>query len=243
MAVIKGRRKFLIQPHNVDFQGYMAMSSIGHILLDAADKNADDNGFGFKDLQKINSAWVLSRLAIEMSHYPGQYEQIEVETWISGIWRIITTRDFCIRNANDQTIAHASSIWAMIDTTTRRPVDMEKLEKIHTFVYPHTSLIERPIKLIPITGELVETLKVKYSDIDINGHANSIRYIEWISNCFSLNDYRNHKLKRFEINYISEMKYGDTIEIYREEITENDFRFEIRKEGKVTARARILFEK
>ncbi len=82
---------------------------------------------------------------------------------------------------------------------------------------------------------------MKYSDIDINGHVNSIRYIQWISDCFSLDCYRKCQGKRFEINYVNEMLYDDFVEIVGNEIVSGDFRFEIRKDNKIACKARVVF--
>lgn len=82
---------------------------------------------------------------------------------------------------------------------------------------------------------------MKYSDIDINGHVNSIQYIQWISDCFTLNRYRKYQVKRFEINYMTEMLFDDFVEIVRAEVETGDFRFEIRKDDKIACRARVVF--
>jgi medium-chain acyl-[acyl-carrier-protein] hydrolase len=65
--------------------------------------------------------------------------------------------------------------------------------------------LKNQLNLGAVDGEEYDGFKVKYSDIDINGHVNSIRYIQWISDCFSLDCYRKCQVKRFEINYMTEM--------------------------------------
>jgi len=92
-----------------------------------------------------------------------------------------------------------------------------------------------------VEGEEYDGFKVKYSDIDINGHVNSIRYIQWISDCFSLDCYRKCQVKRFEINYVNEILFDEFVEIVRYEQESGDFRFEIRNENKTACRARVLF--
>jgi len=238
---LKKTYSFQIQPQFVDFQYRATMASLGDILLTTAQFNADDNGFGIRRLNEIDSSWVLSRLAIEMVRFPEQYEQIQVETWVEEVGRANTTRNFCIRNANNQIIGNACSIWVFFDMKTRRAKDLQTLEGIHAFANNDPGLIDKPIKLVSIEGEKYDAFKAKYSDIDINGHVNSIRYIQWISDCFSLDCYRKSKVKRFEVNYLTEMLYDDTIEIAGQELEPGDFRFEIRKDGKVTCRARVVF--
>jgi len=233
---------FQIQPQFVDFQFKATLASLGDILLTAAGLNADDNGFGLRKLHEMDSSWVLTRFAVEMKSFPLQYDEILVETWIEEVGRASTTRNFCIRNAKNEIIGNACSNWVMLDMKTRRAKDLLSLEGIHDFASGEHGLIEKPMKLDVVEGEEYDAFKVKYSDIDINGHVNAIRYIQWISDCFSLNCYRKYPVKRFDINYMNEMLYDDFVEIIRNEVAPGDFRFEIRKDDKVACRARFTFE-
>jgi acyl-ACP thioesterase len=210
-------------------------------LLTTAGYNADDNGFGLRRLHEMDCAWVLSRLAIEMKRFPEQYEKISVETWVEEVGRANTTRNFCIRDEKDEIIANACSEWVFFDMKTRRAKDLLTLEGIHKFANGERGLIEKPVKLGAVEGSDYDGFKVKYSDIDINGHVSSMRYIQWVSDCFSLNCYRKCQLKRFEINYMNEMVFDDFVEIVGHELHTGDFRFEIRKEDKVASRVRVVF--
>jgi len=232
---------FQIQPQYVDFQFRATMASLGDILLTTAGFNADDNGFGLRRLHELESAWVLSRMAIEMIRYPEQYENIQVETWVEEVGRVNTTRNFCIRDEKDEIIGNACSVWVFFDMKTRRAKDLQTLDGIHEFANGEVGLIDKPIKLGTVEGEDYDGFKVKYSDIDINGHVNSIRYIQWISDCFSLDCYRKCSVKRFEINYMNEMLFDDFVDIVGHQSEPGDFRFEIRKDNKTSCRARVLF--
>lgn len=232
---------FQVQPQFVDFQFRATMAALGDILLTTAQFNADDNGFGLRNLNEVQCSWVLSRIAIEMKRFPEQYEHIQVETWIEEVGRVSTTRNFCIRDEKNEIIGSACSSWVMLDMKTRRAKDLMNLEGIHEFASGEACLIEKPIKLGAVTGDVLDTFNIKYSHIDINGHTNSVRYIEWISDCFSLDKYREKQVKRFEINYVNELLFGDKVAIYGQEVEADDFRFEIRKEEKVACRARVVF--
>jgi len=238
---LKKSYSFQIQPQDVDFQFRVTMAAFANILLATAGYNADDNGFGLRRLHEMDCAWVLSRLAIEMTRFPEQYEKISVETWVEEVGRANTTRNFCIRDAKDEIIANACSEWVFFDMKTRRAKDLLTLDGIHEFANGEHGLIEKPVKLGAVEGSDYDGFKVKYSDIDINGHVSSMRYIQWVSDCFSLNCYRKCQLKRFEINYMNEMFFDDFVEIVGHEQHAGDFRFEIRKEDKVASRARVVF--
>jgi len=232
---------FLVQPQDVDFQCQVTMASLTNILLTTAGFNADDNGFGIRNLNENDCSWVLLRLAVEMQSFPKQYESIEVETWVEEVGRATTTRNFCIRNGNNDVIGNACSTWAMINIITRRAQDLISLDGIHEFANGKTVAIEKPIKLSGVEANPVDVFKVKYSHIDINGHVNSMRYVEWICNCFSIETYKSKQIKRFEINYVNEIRFGEEVSLSMVEIEKDDFRFEILKEGKTACKARIVF--
>ena len=48
--------------------------------------------FGYDDLQKHHTAWVLSRLVIEMEEMPTTGEHYVIETWVNRIYRQFTDR-------------------------------------------------------------------------------------------------------------------------------------------------------
>ena len=241
MKPTKSTYSFSIQPQDVDFQYQVTLAALTNILLTTAGYNADDNGFGIRNLNEIDCSWVLLRLAVEMDYFPQQYEKIRVETWVQEVGRASTMRNFCLKNDKDEVIGHAVSNWAMININTRRAQDLITLEGIHRFATGESISMDKPIKLTEVDGNAVDTLKVKYSHIDINGHTNSMRYVEWISDCFSLNTYKEKQLKRFEINFVNEILFNEEVSVYMKETDANDFRFELRKEGKTACRARIVF--
>ena len=49
-------------------------------------------------------------------------------------------------------------------------------------------------------------------DLDHNGHVNNIKYGVYILNALSLT--KDEKIKEFEINYINELHYKETLSIY-----------------------------
>lgn len=238
---MKKTYEFKIQPQEVDFQFRATLATLTNILLTTAGFNADENGFGIRNLNQNDCSWVLLKLALEMDEFPLEYETIHVETWVEEVNRATTARNFLIKKANGQVIGKAYSNWAMIDVNTRRAQDLSGLDGIQQYATGEKIDIDKPVKLKAVAGEPVDVFKVKYSHIDINGHTNSMRYVEWISDCFPLETYKTKNVKRFEINFVSEILFGETVSIYLQELEKNDFRFELQKADKTACRARLVF--
>lgn len=230
---------FQIQPKDVDFQCRVTPASLTNILLAAAGKNADDNGFGLRDLNSTDHSWVLLSLAVEMDYFPLQYATIHVATWVEDVRRASTIRNFQISNDKNETIGKACSIWAMIDLNTRRAKDLLALDGIHAHATGIALPMEKPIRLGALEGEAYDSFKAKYSHIDINNHVSTIHYVEWICNYFTIKQFQQKNIVRFEINFINEIIFGDEVRIFATEFEKDDFRFEIRKNDNVACRARI----
>ncbi len=233
---------FRVQPQEVDFQYNITLSALTNILLTTAGFNADENSFGIRDLNQLNCTWVLLRLSVEMKEFPKQYENINVETWVENVGRATTTRNFRIINSRHEEIGMATSNWAMINVETRRAQDLSLLVGIDGKGTGEKIPMEKGEKLQSVVGSPVDTFSVKYGHIDINGHVNTMRYVEWISNEIALEVYKVKKIKRFDINFINEIYYGEEIRIFAENFHDDIFHFEIKKNDLSACKAKILFE-
>jgi acyl-ACP thioesterase len=240
-----GSYEFVAEPFHVDFSGRLTMSVLGNHFLNCAGFHATERGFGMGTLNEANYTWVLSRLAVELEEMPAQYEHFSVQTWVENVYRLFTDRNFAVTNQDGRRIGYARSIWAMIDMDTRKPADLLALHggSIVDYVCDEPCPIEKPSRIKVSNGELVDTLATHYSDIDINGHVKSVRYIEHILDLFPLSFYEERRIRRFEIAYVAESYFGDKLTFYREQVGEGEYHIEVKKEGdEVVCRSRIVFE-
>lgn len=229
-----GRYEFVAEPFHCDFSKRLFLGHLGNHLLNAADFHSGERGFGMTYLNLQHKTWVLSRLAVEMDEMPQSYDRFYVETWVEGAMRYFTSRDFAITNAEGKTYGYGRSIWALIDTDTRQPTDILSVKDGAITQYVETE------KSCPMDkgsrvkmgqkAELVRTLDTYYHDVDVNGHVNSVKYIEHVLDLFPLDYYRTHKLRRFDIAYVAETYQGDQLHIYRERVGEaEDYQFRVTK--------------
>lgn len=240
-----GTYQFTADPFHVDFTGRLTMGVLGNHLLNCAGLHATDRGFGMATLNDENYTWVLSRLAIELDEMPAHYEAFTIQTWVENVYRLFTDRNFAILNKEGKTIGYARSIWAMINLNTRKPTDLLALHggSIIDYVTDKPCPIEKPSRIKVSAAESSATLTAKYSDIDVNGHVNSIRYIEHILDLFPLALYQEKRIRRFEMAYVAESYYGDELSFHKEEINESEYHMEVKKgDDEVVCRAKIKFE-
>ena len=222
-----GKYEFMAEPFHCDFSGRMFLGHLGNQMLNAADFHSTDRGFGMKYLMSIKRSWVLSRLAIEMVEMPEQYERFSVETWVESAMKFFTSRNFCVTRNDGFVYGYGRSIWAMIDTETRQPTDIYSIDNgaIDKWIVADKPCpIEKSSRVkMGEKAEMVRSMEIQYSDIDINGHLNSVKYIEHVLDLWDIAWYREHRLKRFEIAYVAEAHVGDTVSFYREQMAYNEF--------------------
>ena len=239
-----GSYKFIAEPFHVDFNGRLTMGVLGNHLLNCAGFHASERGFGIATLNEDNYTWVLSRLAIDLEEMPYQYEEFTVQTWVENVYRLFTDRNFAIIDKDGKKIGYARSVWAMINLNTRKPADLLTLHggSIVDYVCDEPCPIEKPSRIKVATDQPCAKLTAKYSDIDINGHVNSIRYIEHILDLFPIDLYKSKRIQRFEMAYVAESYYGAELSFFEEEVSENEYHVEIKKNGsEVVCRAKVKF--
>jgi len=225
-----GRYIFQLQPQDGDFTEQILASSLGDYILQAAGKNADDNGFGIRELHPDHHTWVLIRMATEMIEMPKIYQQITIETWIETIGRASTTRNFILRNEQNVPIGYATTNWAMIDLNTRKPIDLETIPSLSHFISGNPIPIAPPAKLPSVEGNLVSKRQTQYSDIDFNKHVNSMKYLQWVLNEYSVDWHAEHTIKRFDVNFLHEAFYGEEVSLYRKDDDGKD-QFQINRQN------------
>ena len=241
-----GKYQFLAEPFHCDFSGRLFMGHLGNHMLNAADFHSTDRGFGMKYLMTIKRSWVLSRLAIEMNEMPEQYTKFNVETWVENAMRFFTQRNFAVSDNDGKVYGYGRSVWAMIDTDTRQPCDILAIKDgaINEWIES-----EKPCPIdkggrvkMSDHAEFVHAIDTYYNDVDINGHINSVKYIEHVLDLWSLDWYKTHRIQRFEIAYVAESHAGDKLSFYREETGENEFCIRIvRTDGTECCRSKVKF--
>lgn len=228
-----GRYPFLAEPFHCDFSQHLFMGHLGNHLLNAADYHSADRGFGMAYLSTIHRTWVLSRLAIEMTTMPRMYDRFYVETWVENAMRYFTSRNFRIESADGEPYGFGRSIWAMIDTDTRQPADLLSINDglIMQYIEADKACPVQPVSRVRVgtNVELVRSIDTHYSDVDINGHINSIKYLEHVLDLGDLSWHKAHSVRRIEIAYVAESHQGDRLNFYRETASDDTYRIRITK--------------
>jgi acyl-ACP thioesterase len=239
-----GLFKFHIESYVCDFTEKATLSVISRFMLDAASIHAQQREFGYEHISKDDVAWVLSRLSIRMDEYPGHNQDLTVETWVETVSRFFTQRCFCFINREGKTIGYARTIWAAIDMKTRRPIDIPEWRPDLVKYVDEEKIcpIEKMEKIPSVEGgDAAMGYTVRYSDIDINKHMNSTKYIEHAVNIFDLEVFREQFIHKFEMVFLAEGMFGDKLKLYKQKLSENEYVIDTKKGEESVCRCRIIW--
>lgn len=209
----KYTKQYEVMARDVDFHRKMKLSTIFTYFEDVASLNAASLGIGFDKIRtELNLAWVLTRIKVEITRYPVWNETVIVETWPHEPQKVKFNRDYYIKDVEGNILVRATSIWAIIDINTR---ELQKTDRLK-FTYPEWN-VEKAItghneKLKPVSEPVLSYKKViGGSDIDMNEHLNNSKYVDYIMDCFTMDELKAYTAESIDVNYINEALPGDTI--------------------------------
>lgn len=228
--------EFYVYPREVDATKRISLANLGACVLDSAGLAAAKRGFGMNDMHARGTAWVVNRMVMEILEMPAEYETIYITTWIESITAVASMRNFLVHRAGGQLLVKVSTLWSVIDFKTRKLVnllDAADLSGLTVNRNDDKAIMPMPV---PVRIDISSGLEMKrfqhtvvYSDIDMNRHTSSMRYLQWALNTIPLTYLSETKIGRVDINFTKETLFGEQISIDRG-ITDNGFVFDIRNE-------------
>ena len=203
--------QYKVHSYEVDFSGSATLASLCRFMQESAWTHAEHLDVGFTQLMKKNLIWVLSRQTVQVNDFPKWGDTVQIHTWPSGQDRLFCYRDFKIIDEQGNIKGVATTTWFVIDLEKRRPQRVNSYLKYlpdnAELVFPNFS---KKIKAIQSPNSS-QNLRVNYSDLDVNGHANNVKYIEYIMDSLPFDFLKSQQLFQFEINYLAEAFYDDEI--------------------------------
>ena len=218
------RQNWQAHSYEVDFRKRATVESICRCFLDAAWNHAEQLGFGYGHLAKQGLLWVLVRLLVRIERYPLWSDNAELSTWPRGTSGAFALRDFELLERDGKRLATGASNWLVLDAATHRPQRIDKLLFHVPNLVTRIGAGREPRKLPSLQpGAAALTTTAQYSDIDVNEHVNSARYIGWLLDSYSPAFHRAHTLRCLEINYVTETRWSDTISVVSDQRSAVEF--------------------
>ena len=215
-SVFKG--KYHVDLRDVDFTKKLKLSTLFSYFQDIASLAADELGFGIATLEKkFGVAWVLTRIQVNIERFPTWDEEITIETWPLTPGKVEFDRDYLVKDANGNIIIKAVSKWVIMDMKERKLKRSELIGFHHPADRTERAMEGRLAKLKDFGQlDIAYNKVIGYSDIDFNGHLNNSKYVDYIMDCFPVEDHQNYAIETIDLHFNQEALPGDSITLYKD---------------------------
>ncbi|MCM1504900.1 MAG: thioesterase [Muribaculum sp.] len=224
-------------------EGTIPVTLIANRLIEIATMHANQLGVGYERLLEDGTAWVLSRLSIEMLRWPEVNKPYSLRTWVEGYNRHFSERDFEITDSEGRVLGYARSVWMTINIRTRQGGQLNGLEKLGEVVSDRPCPIAKCPKLTAVDPSVakVNEYTFRYTDCDFNRHVNTVRYIELLLDQWDLQFHDTHRMHRLDIAFMHESHFGEHVNVAVEPKEPGEYRCEINGDSGTCARASIIY--
>ncbi|MBN2653021.1 MAG: hypothetical protein JXR63_11630 [Spirochaetales bacterium] len=210
---------FDIKSIDINTKKQLILKRLFQFFQETAGQQLNKNKLSVDYLAAENCSWVISRFAIQIEKIPVWRDKIRVVTWVSSFDGQTAIREYqVIDKKTRKIIINATARWVIIDKTTRKrtnnPLQTNRMPVLHK------KAIENSLEKLdrPVGFNCERNFTVRYSEIDFNLHVNNTRYPMWMLDTLGMDYLNMHMISYIEINYISELRYGDeiTVRTFRE---------------------------
>lgn len=222
--MIKHIQKFTIPCYNTDASWRLKPAAFMDLAQEAAGLHAVYLGFGYDDLIKTNTAWILSRVNVKFIDTPLWREDVTLTTWHKGFNRLFFLRDFVMTDKEGRERVKATTSWLVLNLETRSMVrDPELVEEgtvcSENAIENQADKVRMPrdVEAVPVYSRVVG-----YSDVDMLGHANNAMYMQWAMDAVDYELASDKPVKEFTINFNHEIKAGEKVTLYRACVQKED---------------------
>ncbi len=193
--------------------GLLALPALSGYLQEAASRHAQALGVAFLEIGGRPVYWVLHELRLQLYRRPAWAETVHVETWPCDFQGLRALRAYVIRDAANNPLAEGLSAWLLVDPEQRRPVRLpSEVTRLRPTESPPFHL-NRSFPKAPETSPCwTDTVRVRFSDLDRNGHANNTRYLAWLVDALP-ETLRTGSLQSLAITFRHEAHLGDAVMI------------------------------
>ena len=218
----KYQEQISIKSYHTNQYGQASISSLFNILIEAAWAHAQVMDWGYDSLKSNNLFWVLSRMYFQVERYPAWQDQITLNTWSAGTDGMYAYREYILENDKGEVILRASSAWLILDMETRKIFRLSEFRD----TFPKridANACRNPKRIKPdVHPDQLVYFPVLFSELDINKHFNSVKYVERVLDDFGIDFLNTHEPAELEVNYLKEGQAGDSIAVTNTKLSESE---------------------
>ena len=224
-----------------DMNGHIKLPDVILLSLQVSGMQSIELGVSDKDvLEQYNLVWIITDYDIDVIRLPRFAEEITIETEALTYNRLFCYRRFTIYDEAGQEIIHMVATFVLMDRDSRKvhPVVPE-------IVAPYQSESSKKLLRGPKYAELENAISkdyhVRFYDLDMNGHVNNSKYLDWIFEVMGADFLTHYIPKKINLKYVKEVRPGGMI-TSSYELNQLESNHQVTSDGDINAQAKIIWQ-
>jgi medium-chain acyl-[acyl-carrier-protein] hydrolase len=241
VAVWQERR--CVESFDIDLLGRLRPQALFSHLLNAAWNHAQGSIYGYGALAAQDMTWLLIKVQMRIRRQPRWGDDLIIETWPKWAERLYASRDFAVTSPAGEKLVSATTGWIILNKATGRPHRFDPAGDGLPW-QPDRIELETDLQKAPELqdGREVARYRVRFSDIDVNRHVGSSRYLQWIIDSHSTAHLEAAELAAIDLSFLAEALPDDEVAVFSE-VSGDGERCAVRRvgDGKELCRAALTW--
>ena len=227
-------RTYILEATDVNSADRLKNSRLLAIMQEIAGEHSALLGADRSALEERKLFWAVIRHRVQITRLPQSGESIRVCTWPMPTTRTAYPRATVAYDADGNELFRGISLWILMDMTTRAMVLPGK-SGVAVVGSLQGNELTLPGSLLPQKLPNREDRTVRFSDLDLNGHMNNCRYMEWVDDLLPAQFHRTHSPKQLLVCYLSEAREAEKMEVCWEVSEQSVLRVDAQRNGEMSA--------
>ena len=224
-----------------DMNGHIKLPDVILLSLQVSGMQSIELGVSDKAiLEDYNLVWIITEYDIEVVRLPRFAEEITIETEALSYNRLFCYRRFTIYDESGQELIHMMATFVLMDRDSRKVHAVEP-EIVAPYQSEFNKKLIRGSKYESLEEPISKDYHVRFYDLDMNGHVNNSKYLDWIFEVMGADFLTQYIPKKINLKYVKEVRPGGVITSAVER-TGLESKHEITSDGATNAQAIITWQ-
>lgn len=211
------QQRIRIKASDTDLHQHLKMSVLTRFLQEISIAHTEALGCTKDQTLDKGLLWVVSRVRFQLTRPILYDETIELQSWPGRTRHVLFPRYYRILDHDGKPILTGSSIWMLIDHKRRSFIFPDRFG-IAIPGYEDGSEPDLPEELPTFEAQTKSRRRAVFSDLDLNGHVNNTRYLDWVDDLHLSSWHLSHQPRDLQINFRREiLPEEETVIRFREQ--------------------------
>ena len=224
-----------------DINGHIKLPDLILLSLQVSGMQSIELGVSDKTvLDQYNLVWIITDYEIDVVRLPRFAEEITIETEAMSYNRLFCYRRFTIYDDGGQELIHMMTTFVLMNRDSRKVHSVEP-EIVAPYQSEFSKKLIRGPKYDNLENPTSKDYRVRFYDLDMNGHVNNSKYLDWIFEVMGADFLTKHIPRKINLRYVKEVKPGGMI-TSAVELDGYESKHEIISDGATNAQAIITWQ-